>query len=152
MQPPALTIGEAEKLFVKGQSALQRGRTLPALACFEKALELTDTPLYRSYLAYCIAKERGQLKKAVSLCEEAIESEPRNPVHYLNLGRIYLHAKKKEEAVSIFREGLKHEMHEEIIDELQRLVSRKPPVFPFLKRENPINKYIGLVLSTLRLR
>ncbi|MEW6115574.1 MAG: tetratricopeptide repeat protein [Nitrospirota bacterium] len=147
-----MPIEEAEKYFVQGLSALKRGRTLPALASFERAATLSDAPLYRSYLAYCVAKERGQLKRAISLCEQAIEREPGNSVHYLNLGRIYLHAKNKDYAITVFREGLKHEMNQDIISELQKLVARKPPVLPFLGRENPINKYIGIVLGALRLR
>ncbi|MBI3592940.1 MAG: hypothetical protein HY099_05615, partial [Nitrospirae bacterium] len=75
----------AEEFFAKGLDALVHGKTLPALACFEKALQIEDNPAYYSCLAFCIAKERGQVRKAISLCEEAIQKEPENSIHYLNL-------------------------------------------------------------------
>ncbi|MEW5745152.1 MAG: tetratricopeptide repeat protein [Nitrospirota bacterium] len=143
---------KAEALFTKGLNELHQGHTLAALASFERALQIEDNPDYYSYLAYCVAKERGQIRKAISLCEEAIQKSPHNPVHYLNLGRVYLHAQNKEYAVVIFREGLKYEKSQEIIDELNRLHTRKPPVLPFLPRDNPFNKYLGIVLRILRIR
>jgi tetratricopeptide (TPR) repeat protein len=143
---------EVEKLFSKGLEALGHGETLSALAFFEKALKTEDSPSIWSYFAFCIAKERGQISKAITLCEEAIKKEPNNSAHYLNLGRIFLFTNDKEDAVRIFREGLNHEANQQIIDELNRLVIRKPPVISFLKRDNPINKYFGLLLKILKLR
>ena len=86
------------------------------------------------------------------MCKEALQQEPDNAVHYLNLGRIYLFTRQKAEAITIFREGLNHETNKEIIAELDNLVPRKPVVVPFFKRENPINKYLGIILKALRLR
>lgn len=143
---------EAERLFMKGLEALVQDNTLSALSCFEKAINIEDNPIINSYLAFCVAKERGQLTKAISLCEEAIKKEPQNSFHYLNLGRIYLLAHRKEEAITIFREGLAHEANQQIVDELNRLETRKPPVIPFLKRSNPLNKYLGIILTKLKLR
>lgn len=147
-----MLIKEAERLYNKGLEALADGDTLYALACFEKALKMEDTPSICSYFAFCIAKERGQPSKAISLCEESIKKEPDNSAHYLNLGRIYLLIDKRADAINIFREGLKYELNSQIVDELNRLGTRKPPVIPFLKRDNPLNKYLGVILKFLRLR
>ena len=143
---------EAKELLRKGIEYLSNNNTLSALSCFEKALIKEDSPAIRSYYAFCIAKERGQTKKAMLLCKESIQNEPDNSAHYLNLGRIYLFTHKKAEAIAIFREGLSHEANEQIIQELNNLVPRKPPVIRFLRRENPINKYLGIILKILRLR
>ncbi|MEW6115575.1 MAG: tetratricopeptide repeat protein [Nitrospirota bacterium] len=143
---------KAEALFTKGLHELHQGHTLAALANFERALQIEGNPLCTSYLAYCVAKERGQIKKAISLCEEVIERDPHNPVHYYNLGKIYLHADNKEYAVVVFREGLKYGKDENIINELVKLHTRKPPVIPFLDRSHPLNKYLGIILRLLRLR
>jgi tetratricopeptide (TPR) repeat protein len=137
---------EIEGLLKKGLEALAQGDTLSALSCFEKAIKLEKSPVVCSYYAFCIAKERGQSSKAISLCEEAIQKEPSNSLHYLNLGRIYLVDNKKEEAIKTFREGLNYEANPLIVDELNKLGPRKPPIFPFLKRSSPINKYLGLML------
>lgn len=143
---------ELEKLFADGLRFLNSGDILYALACFEKAALVEDSPLNKSYRAFCMAKERGLFKKAIDLCESAIKEENNNSVHYLNLGRIYLLADQKSDAIRVFREGLGHEQNKQIIDELDRLSTRKAQVIPFLKRENPINKYLGMVLGKLRLR
>jgi len=143
---------KANHLYNKGIEHLSQGKTLSALSCFENALKKEDSPSIWSYYAFCIAKERGQIKKAMLLCKEALEEEPDNSVHYLNLGRIYLFTRKKAEAITILREGLNHETNEQIIKELDNLVPRKPPVIPFIHRDNPINKYLGIILKALRLR
>ena len=147
-----MSVTEVERLFTKGLEALANGSILSALVFFEKAIKIENNPAIWSYLAFCIAKERGQFSKAISLCEEAIKKEPNNSAHYLNLGRIYLLTNKKAEAINIFREGLNHEENQQIVDELNKLIIRKPPVIPFLKRNNPLNKYLGIILKLLRLR
>jgi tetratricopeptide (TPR) repeat protein len=143
---------DARHLYNKGITHLSEGKTLSALSCFENALKKEDSPSLWSYYALCIAKERGQVKKAILLCKEAMQQEPDSAVHYLNLGRIYLFIRHKAEAITLFREGLKHGANEEIIKELDTLVPRKTPILSFLKRENPINKYSGIILKALRLR
>ena len=141
-----------EELFGKGLEALSQGGTLAAISYFEKAFQREDRPLYGSYLAICIAKERGQYQLAVTLCEKAIAREPQEPVHYLNLGKVYLIAGKRGDAVRAFREGLQRERNSEIVAELDKLGTRKPPVIPLLKRNNPVNKYLGIILRRLGLR
>ncbi|MGO9014296.1 MAG: tetratricopeptide repeat protein [Dissulfurispiraceae bacterium] len=141
-----------EELFNKGLEALAGGKMIPALASFEKALELEDNPAFYSYFALCIAKERGQVRKAIKLCEEALQKDRENTAHYLNLGKILLHAGNRDDAIIAFRAGLKYGTDLLIIDELNKLCIRKPPVISFLNRNNPINKYLGIILKKLGLR
>lgn len=143
---------EQERLFKKGVELLNAGKTLSALSSFEKASRINGNLSVGSYMAFCIAKERGQLKYAVSMCEENIKKEPANSIHYLNLGRIYLLMKMREKAVLCFREGLHYEPNAQIVDELDRLGTRKKPVIPFLRRSNPLNKYLGILFRKLKLR
>ena len=145
-------MNEAEKLFTKGVEAIKNGNMVSALVYFEKATQLDNNPTNRSYLAFCIARERGQFKKAISLCEEALKEDPENPVHYLNLGRVYILTGQKTEAMRILREGLTYEENREIVDELVGLGMRKPSVIPLLNRRNLLNKYLGIVLARLGLR
>lgn len=141
---------EIENLLNNGLEALANGDTLSALVCFEKAIKIEDLPIIRSAYAFCIAKERGLFSKAISLCEEAIEKDAGNAEHYLNLGRILLLSNRKAEAVKVFRKGLNYELNHEIVNELNKLGLRKPPIIPFLKRSNPINKYLGILCRRLR--
>lgn len=141
-----------EVLFNKGCDALARGEWTTALACFEKAESLSDIPVYKSFMALCIAKERGQIKKAVSLCMESLEADPDNPLNYLNLGKVYLLQGKTMNAIDIFRRGLNRGANDQIVQELKSFGTRQPPPLSFLRRNNPLNKYLGITLSRLRLR
>jgi len=143
---------EAERHFEKGIEIFTAGNIPSALYHFEKAFTIENNPLVSSYYAFCIAKERGLFKKAIAICSEAIQKEPQNSLLYLNLGRIYRLSKRNGDAVKIFREGLQYAVDQQIIDELTKLGLRKRPVIPFLKRRNPINKYLGIILHKLRLR
>ena len=143
---------KAEKEFAKGLKALQEGNSLAALVCFEKASSLEARPIYSSYLGFCVAKERGQIQKGMLFCREAMEKEPENSVHYLNLGRIHLVAGDKQEALGVFRKGLAHGPNPEIIELLDTIGTRKPPIIGFLGRDNPINKYLGKLLSKFGFR
>lgn len=143
---------EAERLLEKGLEALAQNETLTALSYFERAISIEDSPVISSCYGFCIAKERGQLGKAISLCEEAMKKEPQSSLHYLNLGRVYLLSNRKADAVKIFREGLNYGENQQIIDELNKLGIRNQPVIPFLKRSNPLNKYLGIMLKKLRLK
>jgi tetratricopeptide (TPR) repeat protein len=138
--------------FTKGLEALAREEWTAALSCFEKASRILNIPVHNSFLALCIARERGQFKKAISLCSEALDAEPGNPLHYLNLGKIYLLQGKAREAIEILRRGLSQEANEQIIAELKRLGTRQPPPLPFLHRDNPLNKYLGVIFTKIGLR
>jgi tetratricopeptide (TPR) repeat protein len=143
---------EAKGIFTKGLEALANDDMLTALASFEKARRIENSPVINTYYAFCIAKERGQVSKAILLCRESVQKEPNNSVHYLNLGRIHLIENNKAEAIRVFREGLSVDANHQIVEELNKLVIRKPPVIRFLKRSNPVNKYLGIILKKLRLR
>jgi tetratricopeptide (TPR) repeat protein len=147
-----MTNPESKQLFDKGMDALSAGNILAALSCFENVPALEEDPLVGSFYAFCIAKERGEFQKAISICDASISKEPGNSLHYLNLGKIYLLKKDNKEAIDIFRRGLNCEENRQIAEELNKLGTRKPPLIPFLKRSNIINKYLGLILGRLKLR
>ncbi len=147
-----MTATEAEQEFAKGLAAFRRRNSQAALVHFEKAAQLGAAPLHLSYLGYCIARERGQLKKGIALCQDALTQQPDLADHFLNLGRIHLMAGNKMEAIRIFREGLANGQNHEIIAELDALGTRKTPVIKFMHRNNPINKYLGKLFHWLGLR
>lgn len=154
----------------KAFSAIDRGDTLHGLISLECSPELRAIPAVNSYLAYCIAKERGQVREGVRLCQAALAAEPHNPAHYLNLGRIYLIAGQKPKALATFEQGLARDPAAEvgvpagspymgqgrqrsvIVDELRRLGIRKRAPFPSLNRTHPLNRIAGKLLTTIHLR
>jgi tetratricopeptide (TPR) repeat protein len=127
----------------------------------EKALELLNkavinypyNPIIHSYLGFLEAAVNKQYAKGIKLCRESIKIlKEQLPVEsgfflsvlYLNLGKTYLAANKKKEAYDAFQKGLETDKkNEEILYEIKNLGIRRRPPLPFLKRSNPLNKYIG---------
>jgi predicted Zn-dependent protease len=154
----------------KAIAVIDWGDTLQGLMALEGTPSLREIPVVNSYLAYCMAKERGQYREAVRLCQAALAAEPHNPAHYLNLGRIYLLTRQKGKAVAAFRKGLSSDAVTEkfpaaespadgrakqqalILAELRGLGIRKRPPFSSLPREHRLNRAVGKLLATLRLR
>lgn len=154
----------------KVTAVIDWGDTLQGLIAIEGKPSLRGIPVVGSYLAYCMAKERGQYREAIRLCEAALKAEPHNPAHYLNLGRIFLLTRHKSKALETFRKGLsadavtgrapaaeltpetraKHQAL--ILAELRRLGIRRRPPFPSLPREHALNRVVGGMLTRLRLR
>lgn len=136
----------------RGLAALRENDTLAALPFFEKASRVTDDPVATSCLGYCIARERGQIKRGAQLCRAAIARDPANPLHRLNLARVLVLSGAKAEAIEVLRGGM-HDRHSpELAEELERLGLRKAPVFSFLRRGNLVNRAAGLLLTRLGLR
>jgi tetratricopeptide (TPR) repeat protein len=143
---------EASVEFERARESLAARRTLAALAHLEKALKLQDNPSWYSYLGYCIAKQRGQIKKGIELCLSSLELERDEPVHYLNLGNIYLISGNKPEALRVFREGMARGDQEEIRRILDEIGTRKLPIIKSLPRDHPVNRFLGIILGKIGLR
>jgi len=143
---------EAEKLFGRAREALAAGEIPSALTLLERALKLNDNRSWYSYLGYCMAKERGQVKKGIELCTLSLELEPEHADHYLYLAKIHLLAGNKPETLRVLREGMARGENQGLITLLDAIGTRKPPVLSFLPRSNPVNRLLGLLLERLRLR
>ncbi len=143
---------DADREFARGVAELKSGASLAAMVHFERAANVSPRPLYRSYLGYCLAKERGQIQAGLDCCKQALAEESANPELYLNLGRTHLLAGNKVEALKILRDGLTVAPHPGIVALLDSLGIRKQPLFPFLSRTNPLNRYLGKFLTKLGLR
>jgi tetratricopeptide (TPR) repeat protein len=150
MDPQTGTV--AQKEFDQAQLELERDNVLSALGCLERALAIWDDPHWYSRLGYCVAKERGHLTRAFELCRTAIELDPKNPIHYLYLGKVHQIAANQYEALQALRQGMSLGGTPEIQQVLDTLGVRKPPAIPALSRRNPLNKYLGKILVRLRMR
>ena len=140
------------EMFEKALEAIADGQEYLALTYIDQASTMENEPLYLSSKALCVAKVRRSFKEAIYLCRDALEFEPTNPVHHLNLGKIYLLAGQKKKALSTFYDGLKHGRNPSILSEMEKLGVRKSPFFSFLARRHPLNKYSGILLSKFGLR
>jgi hypothetical protein len=118
-----------------------------------------NNPYIVSYFGYLQAIVDRRYLSGVETCKSALAMLRKhalsgNEVHYgvvyLNLGKTYIAARKKRDAYETFRQGLKQEpRNRELLKELHAMGKRKRTVLPFLKRSNPINKYLGLILHSL---
>jgi tetratricopeptide (TPR) repeat protein len=143
---------EAASEFKLAQQALDEEDFEAALAHFESALRLKDNPCWYSYVGYCIAKCRGDFRNGVVFCLMALETEPDNPVHYLNLGKVYLASGNKNKALLAFQDGMERGGNIEILQMLVEFGDRNAPVFKSLPRGNPLNKFLGRILHRHKLR
>lgn len=135
----------------RGMEAVDNGNLALGLDLLGRLPAENRSPVVRSYLACCLAGENGMFEEAKGLCTEAMEVEPVNSLHYLNLGRVYLLEGDKKEAIRLFRDGLLYGNNRLLRKELDKLGSRCPPVFPSLGRENPLNRVFGMMRKKLRL-
>lgn len=147
-----MPLEDVDKMFSRALDALAAGNTQSALAQLERALKVMDNPSLHSHLGYCIAKERGQVKKGRELCQGALAFEPQNPVHYLNLAKVHQVAREKGDAIAALRQGMNIGGSPEIVAMLEALGTRRPPPLSFLSRDHFLNKWFGMLASRLRLR
>lgn len=141
-----------QQLLKRGIAEADRGNHMIALLHLENASRLGSSPLLSSYLGYCISIERREFKPGVALCNEALRLEPDQPLHYLNLGRIYLAANQKAQAIKILRKGLKYGRSPQIVKTLKHLGIRNREVFPSLSRQHLLNRLFGRLFHRLGLR
>lgn len=166
----AVNVFKAERLREEGspshfllevKNLLRRRNVKPALKVLANALKhYPDNPFLLTYYGCLVAVVNGEHERGVDTCKRALELlelkvpyevEAHYPVFYLNLGRAYLAGGKKKDAVDCFIKGLAYDgRNEELVSEMKKVGIRKKPPIPFLKRGNPINKYIGKLIHKLK--
>ncbi len=137
---------------------LRSGKQKEAFSLLLRAsVQFPDEPLILSYYGCLQAVVDKKYRSGVEVCKRAIalfkaKKSPHEdvlyPVFYLNLGKSYLAAGKKKDAIDAFHKGLQYDRSNSVLrKELRGLGMRKKPPVPFLDRANPINKYIGMILQ-----
>ena len=119
-----------------------------------------DEPYILSYYGCLDAILNKNCQEGIRSCLRSIEllgekvpfgQELFYPILYLNLGRAYLSAQKKKQALQAFQKGLGYDAeNKELLKEIKKLGIRRKPAVPYLSRANPINKYIGKMIHTIR--
>lgn len=136
---------------------LKNNKPISAYSVANDALKrYPKNPLIVSYHGVLLSMVDKKHISAIDACRKALVLfKPEDdhsasvvyPHLYLNLGKAYLGARKKKEAVEAFQKGLKYERsNPELKHELRRLGTRKAPPVTFLSRSNPINKLLGKIL------
>jgi tetratricopeptide (TPR) repeat protein len=136
---------------------LQKGDQKEAFGLLQQAaLHYPNDPFILSYYGCLQAQVDRKYLVGVDKCKQALSKILKEswfgenmlfPVFYLNLGRAYVAAGKKKEALEVFGKGLRYDSrNHDILMEIRGLGSRKKAPMSFLDRSHPINKYIGLIL------
>jgi tetratricopeptide (TPR) repeat protein len=144
---------------VKG--LLQKKNNRRALELLTSALlEYPDEPFLLSYYGCLEAVINKNLAYGIDTCKRALDIlNERSPVSkeiffptfYLNLGRAYVAAGQRHDAVDAFEKGLSYDQeNKDLLWEARKLGIRRAPALPYLKRTNPINKYVGIILHKLK--
>ncbi len=147
--------------FEEIKNLLRSGKGKSALELLRSGLKkFPADPFLLSYYGCLVALVENKGREGVQICKDSIrkldETMPFGrefyyPVFYLNLGRACLKDKNKAEAIRAFHEGLKNDPeNRDLILELKRLGNRKKQLIPFIKRSNPLNKYLGIVLHKVK--
>jgi len=152
-------IGPAEAMFRKGLHALDRKVYQEAIAAFREAIELervegakSPRMKYVSYLGLTLTYSQGRGDEGVKLCEQAVKREFFDPDLYCNLGIVCLRNRRKARAFEAFQKALNLKPgHARTLGELERYECRGDPVFTFLPRSHPINRFAGQVRYRIRL-
>jgi tetratricopeptide (TPR) repeat protein len=146
------TIAEMDgaELFKRGAEALEAKHYAEAQRFLQAAVARDRSPDHLSLYALALSYHTGEVQPGITLCQEAVKREPKNPEHFLRLGVIHLIANQRKEAIRIFRLGLRVGRHPLIVKWLQALGHREKPLIPFLARSNPLNKYLGKIRSSLK--
>jgi tetratricopeptide (TPR) repeat protein len=142
------------KIFRAGLLLLRNDNVMGALVAFENAFGLDpEEPIYMSYLGLARVLLRKDVKVSVELCEKAAEKNLYHPEIFHNLGRVYLMRGQRKKALDALNSGLRIDKNNaDILLELQRMGQRGVPPVPFLRRDNPLNFYLGKFFGKLGLR
>ncbi len=138
------------------QEHLKNGKGKAAYVMLQHAIiDYPEDPLILSYYGCLQAVVDKRYRTGVDTCKRAFSLITRDmsgkqaiaAILCLNLGRSYIAAGKRMDAIDSLEKGLKYEKgNRELNAELQALGKRKNPPLPFLSRSNPLNKYIGLLM------
>jgi tetratricopeptide (TPR) repeat protein len=144
--------------FKEANAMLQAGREVDALTTMQEGVNAyPGDPFLLSYYGCLVAVVDRRPTDGVKLCKQALArlrhslpfgNDMFYPVFYLNLGRAYLVADNRKDAIQSLKRGLSIDpKNRDLLDELKKLGVRKKPTVAFLERSHPINRWIGILLN-----
>jgi Flp pilus assembly protein TadD len=121
------------------------GHTERALLCARRALNIAPkNPFYLSCAGLLASKVEQRVDLAEMLCQEAIGMRHNDAQLYLNLAEVYRNAQRSEEAIQVLERGLKSTGRDfRIRRALEKIATRRKPVFSGLRRGHPLNRILG---------
>ena len=124
---------------------LRDGHPEEALLHARRALGIAPkNPFYLSYTGLLAALAEQRYADAECLCREAIDIRHNHAQLYLNLAEVYQNAGRPQEAIDVLEKGLVSAGRDfRIRRALEKMGTRRDPVFTFLHRSHPLNRTFG---------
>src|ERR1700740_1995895 len=142
-----MTDTEAFKEFKQGLALLRENFAEKELTHIEKAAKRDkNNPYYMSYLGVVLARSEQKWGEAERLCDATVRMKRNQAQLYLNLAEVYATAGRKDDAVDALQAGLKYARRDvRLTIAMNRLTRRREPVLPFLNRQHPVNRQLGII-------
>ena len=136
---------EAIQLFRFGLAHLRDGQSFEALAAFRQAASIEpQNPYFLSYYGLALGQASRNWDEAEALCLAALRLRRQIPQLHLNLADLYRHRGRMADAVETLTDALRYTGRDARITEALTFFGvRRPPVFAFLGRNHPLNRYMG---------
>ena len=97
-----------------------------------------------SYYGLCVAMVRHKYADAVKYCNVSVKANFIDPEHRINLALVYLERNDRKNAVKNLEAGLRLQPSNQRIHKIfSEIGRRKPVIFRFLSRRNPLNVWFG---------
>jgi len=97
-----------------------------------------------SFYGVCLAKVQRQYAQAVRCCEISLRHNLLDPIHHHNLALVYLERDDRARAVETLNAGLRLDPRNRNLNRIWDSIGRRrPPIIPFLSRNNPLNIWLG---------
>jgi Tfp pilus assembly protein PilF len=144
---------ESRELFNKAEQFIRKGYYRDAKALVSEALRISpDNPLYMSTMGLCMGMQ-GNLIDGENMCRKALSlSDTRDPLLFVNLGKILLEQGERMEARTFFSKAYAIDnTSSPAALELSRMGVRKRPVLSFLGRSHPLNIQLGKIRHQIRM-
>ena len=146
-----MSMTQAATAFQEGMYLYEHQEFQRALQKLKEAVDLDrHNPKYLTTLGITVARLQKNFELAEQLCRRAVRKGHKDPQVYINLAEVYMNSGNKQRAMDTLRNGLKFTKRNERIKEQIRVMGmRRPPVFPSLGRDHPVNMFLGKVRHVL---
>ena len=140
-----------DKLFERGMTLFRRGALNDAALIFRQLVDAGSvTPLHMSYCGLLTVTVHGRKREGRELCERALQLGVGEPQVVSNLARLYELNSEDKRAVRVLRRGLRATPeHPALLAQIQRLSPRQQPPLSMLRRDNPVNKLLAILLARI---
>lgn len=98
----------------------------------------------RSLYGFCLAVAGRKVAEGVEQCRMAIDRQPYDASHHVNLIKLFLAIGSRRRAVEALEQALRALPDDSLLLKTREVMRyRRRPAVPFLHRDNPLNIWLG---------